>query len=112
MAKNSKKSHGKNNRRSKDLSFTRSIFKVFKHMNTGLTISKNSMKVITNFVNDIFERMVAEGSHIQNISKKKTLSSRTVHTAVKLVIAGDLKKHSIFYGTKAVTRYQSSKRKL
>lgn len=109
MAKQSKTSHGKNNRRSKDLSFTRSIFKVFKHMKTGLTISKNSMKIITNFVNDIFERMVAEGSHIQKISKKKTLSSRAVQTAVRLVIPGDLKKHSIVYGIKAVARYESSK---
>jgi len=36
---------------------------------------------------------------------KKTVTSREVQTAVRLVLAGELAKHAVSEGTKAVTKY-------
>ena len=41
-------------------------------------------------------------------NKKNTLSSREVQTAVRLLLPGELAKHAVSEGTKAVTKYQSS----
>ncbi|KAH8059833.1 hypothetical protein JL720_13762 [Aureococcus anophagefferens] len=41
-------------------------------------------------------------------SKKATLSSREIQTAVRLMLPGELSKHAVSEGTKAVTKFSSS----
>ncbi len=41
-------------------------------------------------------------------NKKKTLSSREIQTAVRLLLPGELSKHAVSEGTKAVTKYTSA----
>jgi histone H2B len=53
-----------------------------------MSISKNAMKILDSFINDAFERVAAEAINLTTIGKKKTLSSRTVQTAVRLVLPG------------------------
>ena len=84
----SKKSSRRSNRRSQDLTFSRYIFKVLKNVHPDSTISKNAMKVMSSFISDAFERIAAEGANLTSIGKEKTLTSRTVQSAVKLVIPG------------------------
>ena len=38
-------------------------------------------------------------------SRKKTLSSRDVQTSVRVTLTGELAKHAVSEGTKAVTKY-------
>jgi histone H2B len=42
------------------------------------------------------------------INKKATLSSREIQTAVRLVLPGELAKHAVSEGTKAVTKFTSA----
>jgi len=39
---------------------------------------------------------------------KATVSSREIQSAVRIVLSGELAKHAVSEGTKAVTKFQSS----
>uniref|UniRef100_A0A8D1T3E0 Histone H2B n=2 Tax=Sus scrofa TaxID=9823 RepID=A0A8D1T3E0_PIG len=41
--------------------------------------------------------------------KRSTITSREIQTAVRLLLPGELAKHAVSEGTKAVTKYTSSK---
>ena len=41
--------------------------------------------------------------------RKDTITSREIQTAVRLLLPGELAKHAVSEGTKAVTKYTSSK---
>ena len=78
------------------------------------------MAILNSFVNDIFERIATEASselpplssiavilslvlELAAYSKKSTISSREIQTAVRLILPGELAKHAISEGTKSVT---------
>ena len=81
------------------------IYKVLKQVHPDMGISSKAMGILNSFVNDIFERIASEASRLAQYSKKSTLSSREVQTAVKLLLPGELSKHAISEGTKAVSKY-------
>ena len=76
------------------------------HPDTG--ISKQGMAVMNSFMNDVFERLNTEASRLATINGRKTVSSREVQTAVRLVLPGELSKHAVSEGTKAVTKYEAA----
>ena len=57
---------------------------------------------------DIFQRIATEAGKLAQYNSKATLSSREIQTACKLVLPGELAKHAISEGTKAVTKFQGS----
>ncbi|XP_072027987.1 histone H2B, gonadal-like [Amphiura filiformis] len=85
------------------------IYKVLKQVHPDTGISSKAMSIMNSFVNDIFERIAGEASRLANYNKKSTLSSREVQTAVRLILPGELAKHAVSEGTKAVTKYTTSK---
>lgn len=56
---------------------------------------------------DIFERVATEASKLAAYNKKSTISSREIQTSVRLILPGELAKHAVSEGTKAVTKYSS-----
>jgi len=85
------------------------IYKVLKQVHPDVGVSKKSMSIMNSFVNDVFDRIAGEASRLAAINKRKTMSSREVQTAVRLLLPGELAKHAVSEGTKAVTKYTSSK---
>ena len=63
---------------------------------------------MNSFINDIFERLAGEAGRLCRYNKKATLSSREIQTAVRLLLPGELAKHAVSEGTKAVTKYSST----
>ena len=63
---------------------------------------------MNSFVNDIFGRISSEAGSRVKYSKSKTLTSREVQTAIRLILPGELAKHAVSEGTKAVTKYTSN----
>merc|ERR1711860_440928 len=51
----------------------------------------------------------AEASRLAHYNKRSTITSREIQTAVRLLLPGELAKHAVSEGTKAVTKYPSSK---
>ncbi|KAI9340384.1 histone-fold-containing protein [Zopfochytrium polystomum] len=85
------------------------IYKVLKQVHPETGISTNAMSIMNSFVNDIFQRIASEASQLASHNKRTTISSREIQTAVRLILPGELAKHAVSEGTKAVTKYQSSK---
>ena len=83
------------------------IYKVLKQVHSDIGISKKAMNIMNSFINDSFDRIALEASKLVRFNKRRTLSSREVQTAVKLLLPGELAKHAISEGTKAVTKFTS-----
>ena len=83
------------------------IYRVLKQVHPETGVSKKSMSIMNSFINDIFEKIALEASKLVRYNKKHTLSSREIQTAVRLLLPGELAKHAVSEGTKAVTKYTS-----
>jgi len=84
------------------------IFKVLKQVHSDTGISNKAMNIVNSFINDIFDRLASEASKLGKINKTKTLSSREIQTAVRLTLPGELAKHAMSEGTKAVAKFTSA----
>lgn len=84
------------------------IYRVLKQVHPETGISKRSMSIMNSFINDLFEKISGEAAKLVRYNKKQTLSSREIQTAVRLLLPGELAKHAVSEGTKAVTKYTSS----
>uniref|UniRef100_UPI00398F0A31 histone H2B 5-like n=1 Tax=Pristiophorus japonicus TaxID=55135 RepID=UPI00398F0A31 len=99
----------KRRRKSRKESYSIYIYKVMKQVHPDTGISSKAMGIMNSFVNDIFERIASEASRLAHYNKRCTISSREIQTAVRLLLPGELAKHAVSEGTKAVTKYTSSK---
>merc|ERR1711870_157769 len=88
------------------------IYKVLKQVHPDTGISSKAMSIMNSFVNDLFERIAAEASRLAHYNNRSTITSREIQTAVRLLLPGELAKHAVSEGTKAVTKYTSSRRLL
>ena len=101
---------GKNKKRTRRKeSYAIYIYKVLKQVHPDTGISSKAMGIMNSFVNDIFERIATESSRLAHYNKKSTISSREIQTAIRLLLPGELAKHAVSEGTKAVTKFTSSK---
>ena len=85
------------------------IYKVLKQVHPDTGVSSKAMSIMNSFVNDVFEKIANEASKLAKYNKKSTISSREIQTAVRLLLPGELAKHAVSEGTKAVTKYTSTK---
>lgn len=99
----------KKRKKARKESYSIYIYKVLKQVHPDTGISSKAMSIMNSFVNDIFERIATEASKLAHYNKKQTIASREIQTAVRLHLPGELSKHAVSEGTKAVTKYTSSK---
>eukprot|EP01069_Polyplicarium_translucidae_P002214 Polyplicarium_translucidae@DN1956_c0_g1_i1.p2 len=86
-------------------SFSLYIYKVLRQIHPETSISRKSMHIMNSFINDIFDQMSTEAVKLANIARKRTLSSREVQTAARLLLPGELSRHAVTEGTKAVAKF-------
>ena len=89
-------------------SYSTYIYKVLKQVHPDTGISKRGMSIMNSFINDVFAQIAGEAGKLCTYNNKATLSSREVQTAVRLVLPGELAKHAVSEGTKAVTKFTSA----
>jgi len=90
-------------------SYSTYLYKVLKQVHPDTGISSKAMSIMNSLVNDMFERIASESSKLSTHTGRHTISSREIQTAVRLILPGELAKHAVSEGTKAVTKYTSSK---
>ena len=100
---------GKKRKRCRKESYSMYVYKVLKQVHPDTGISSKAMGIMNSFVNDIFERIAGEASRLMHYNKRSTITSREIQTAMRLLLPGELAKHAVSEGTKAVTKYTSSK---
>jgi len=107
-SKAAKAAGGKKKSKKRTESYSTYIYKVLKQVHPDTGISKKGMSIMNSFINDIFERIAGEAGKLTTYNKKATLSSREIQTAVRLMLPGELAKHAVSEGTKAVTKFSSA----
>ena len=101
----------KKRKRKRKESYSIYIYKVLKQAPPDTGVSSKAMSIMNSFVNDLIERIAAEASKLAHYNKRSTITSREIQTAVRLLLPGELAKHAVSEGTKAVTKYTSSSSK-
>ncbi len=83
------------------------IYKVLKqvHPETGLTT--DGKEQMNHFVEHFADKIADEAVFLAKKEHKATISSREIQTAVRLVLPGELARHAVSEGVKAVTKYTS-----
>ena len=96
----------KRRRKGKD-SYGIYVYKVLKQVHPEVGIK--AMSIVNSFVTDVFGHIAGEAVRLAQYNKRKTISSRGIQTSVRLLLPGELAKHAVSEGTKAGTKYTSSK---
>ena len=89
-------------------SFKIYMYTVLKQVHPTVAISGRAMDIMNSCILDIFERLTGEAFRLMIHSKKRTLTSWDIECAVKLLLPGELAKHAISEGNKAVRKYNQS----
>ena len=98
----------KKRKKKRSESYSIYIYKVLRQVHPDTGISSKGMSIMNSFITDIFDKIANEAGKLVRYNKKGTLSSREIQTAVRLILPGELAKHAVSEGTKAVTKYTSS----
>ena len=98
----------KRRRKSRNESFNIYIYKVLKQVHPEMGVSKQTMKILNSFANDTFEKIGREAGNLVKYGKKQTMSARDILTATKLILPGELAKHAVSEGNKALQKYRDS----
>ncbi len=67
--------------------------------------TKKTMSILNSLLNDLFDKISNEAVRLVRYGHKKTLNSREVQSAVRLCLPGELAKHGVSEGTKALNKY-------
>lgn len=106
IKENTKTKPKKTKKKSRD-SWVYYIHKVLKTVHEeDCSLSSNAMSVLDSFAHDLFDRLANESVKLLRFSDTKTLSSAEIQSAARLVLTGELCKHAIQDGVKAVSKYQ------
>ena len=89
-------------------SYNTYIYRVLRQVHSETGISTSAMSIMNSFVNDIFERIATEASRLTRWAHRHTMTSREIQTVVRLLLPGELSRHAVTEGTKAVTKYNNS----
>nr|QBK85671.1 MAG: histone 2A-domain-containing protein [Marseillevirus LCMAC101] len=92
-----------------DANFEIYIRRVLKQVHPDAGISGSALASLNNLVKITIQKIMVAINRILLATGKKTINSRDVQDAIRLILPGEVRKHAISEGTKAVTKYNSSK---
>jgi len=84
------------------------IIRVLKDVHPDSGLAGDSLATLNNLVNITIDKVMVEVNKLMQMTGKKTISSREIQSAVRLVFPGELAKHAVSQGTKAVVRYNAT----
>ncbi|CAJ1009888.1 putative Core histone H2A/H2B/H3/H4 [Leishmania naiffi] len=104
-ASDRKRRHNQKRNQHWDLYIHRALRRFFKRG----TLSKAAVRVLSSFIEDMFNRIQTEAVFVAKINKVKTLTAREIQTSARLLLPPELAKHAMSEGTKAVAKYNASR---
>lgn len=85
------------------------IYRALKQIHSDIGLSGTALSSINNMVKIIIEKIMSGVNKLILRTGKKTISSRDIQYATSLILSGELAKHAVSEGTKAVVKYTYSK---
>ncbi|KWU46294.1 histone-fold-containing protein [Rhodotorula sp. JG-1b] len=98
----------KKNKKARKETYNTYIYRVLKQVHPDTGISNRGMSILNSLCKDIEERLSVEAGKLASYNKKATISSREIQTAVRLIFPGELAKHAVSEGTKAVAKFSQA----
>lgn len=86
------------------------IYKVLKQVHPDTGMSGMALATMVNLAKVTVTKIMLAANQIIMRGDTKTLTSRDIQSAVRLALPGELAKHAVSEGTKAVTKYEASKK--
>jgi histone H2A len=80
----------------------------FRQVHPDVGITQKAMRVMSDFIWFAFHKIIHEVAELARFINKSTITSREIQSAVRLVLPGELAKHAVSEGTKAVTKFHQS----
>jgi histone H2B len=80
----------------KKVDFKNALFRVLRKIDNKGTISSKAMDVMNDMMGDLLERFAREAGAICDKNQKKTLRTRDVQTAARLLLPGSLFSHAFY----------------
>ena len=68
-------------------------------------MSSMAMQIVNDILFRMFERIAEVAMELRMLNKRVSLSPRDIQTAVRLVLPGELTKHAVSEGTRAVGKF-------
>ncbi|CCW62445.1 unnamed protein product [Phytomonas sp. EM1] len=85
------------------------IHRVFHQVIKRGSLSKTSVRVLSSFIEDMFNKIQSEAVFVAKINKVKTLTAREIQTSARLLLPPEIAKHAMSEGTKAVAKYNATR---
>lgn len=95
-------------RRRRDMGYQTGLYRVLKQVHPDLGISQRGMAILQSLVQDVLGRIARDAGRLARYNGRRTLTAREVQSATRLVLKGELARHAVAEGTKAVTKYRAS----
>jgi histone H2B len=89
-------------------SYASYLYRILKQIYPDTGITKRGMDVLESLNTDVFERLANEAGRLMRARGGRTLGTRDVASAVRLVFPGELSKYAVVNGTRAVTKFKST----
>lgn len=96
-----KKSHKRN--------FGNAIYKVLKEIHPDIRIAREAINIMNSLVVDMLDKILTEASTLMKKREKTLMDYNDTQSAVRLVLPGELAKHAMSEGLKALNKYKSSR---
>ena len=91
-----------------DVKFDIYIYKVLKQVHPDTGISSESMNLMNVVLNALGKLIADKAVFLAQDRKVRTVSAREIQCATRLVLPGELSKHAVSEGVKAVTKFKNS----
>jgi histone H2A len=85
------------------------IYRVLKQVHPDTGLSGTALSAMNNLVRINIEKIMIGVNQLMLRTGKKTIGSREIQSATRLALPGELAKHGVSEGTRAVTKYISAK---
>lgn len=89
------------------ISYATYIYKVLKQVHPDTGMSGPAMNQIQSLIGHFGKRIIETANALLRVSGKHTITSREIQAAVRLVLPGELARHAVSEGSKAVTKYNA-----
>lgn len=98
-------SRTRSKKRSSD--FRSYLYKVLREIYEDTGITKDAMDIVNTMVHLLFECIATEANCAMRRSNRSTMTASDIQTAVRKIVPGELQKHAVYEGTKAVAKFKT-----
>ncbi|XP_041056182.1 late histone H2B.L4-like [Carcharodon carcharias] len=98
----------KKRRKSRKQSYSTHVYRVLTQVHPSTGISSKAISVMNSFDVGVFKHITSEILHFIHYNELHTILARDIQSAIRLMLPGELAKHTVSEGTKVVTKYTNS----